>query len=222
MPEPGALTSISSLKAELKTGETGMELNVALPTSFRTAGLQYRLTIGHEIVLVENKEATDGKTLNGTKASLTRNAGEGSKEENHPAGSTVFNFWTKEMLEKYVEQKLTSEAWKLCSALGFENSWVEFEAGHRLPEYRKDVLGCVELRGIIKGGASATSAFTLPVGYRPPAAQTDLEFNGNCGVGNLPCGISVASSGTVAPSNTVTGGEVNKWVYLNGVRFSTV
>ena len=57
-------------------------------------------------------------------------------------------------------------AWKTPT---FTNSWVNFGASptYELAGYALDNDGYVHLKGLIKTGATATSAFTLPVGYRP-------------------------------------------------------
>lgn len=50
--------------------------------------------------------------------------------------------------------------------LSLTNSWVAFGAPYATPGYRKDALGFVHLRGIVKNGSSNASIATLPVGYR--------------------------------------------------------
>jgi|KBSMisStaDraftv2_1062788.scaffolds.fasta_scaffold780071_1 hypothetical protein len=47
------------------------------------------------------------------------------------------------------------------------NSWVAFSAGNPPLQYRK-IGDTVQLRGLIKGGASGPTITTLPAGYRPP------------------------------------------------------
>ncbi len=103
--------------------------------------------------------------------------------------------------------------WKPVLALGYEHGWKELEAG-RLPEYRKDILGNVELQGIVSAGESGKSAFTLPVGYRPLTVRKAfiVQANGNTGI------ITVESTGVVVPLNL--GGEVTVYTYLDAVRFS--
>lgn len=108
-----------------------------------------------------------------------------------------------------------NEAWKLCSALGFKNAWEAYEAGARLPEYRKDRLGYVHLRGIIKAGTTGTAAFELPVGWRPKAGDLSFPVNAAGSTGN----IGVASNGLVTPNNV--GGETKTYTYLDPVTFST-
>jgi hypothetical protein len=75
----------------------------------------------------------------------------------------------------------------------FTNSWVNFGGSAQVAQYRK-VGDVVEVRGVIKTGALGNSAFTLPVGYRPPAAMSfATDANGAYGR------VTVATTGTVTP-----------------------
>lgn len=97
LPTPGSVTAISTLKNELKKGETTFELETGLAAYFETAESQFRLVCGHEILLVTKVESA------GKKLTVTRNVGENSKEEDHPAKANVFNFVPREGLEKWVK-----------------------------------------------------------------------------------------------------------------------
>ncbi len=108
-----------------------------------------------------------------------------------------------------------NEAWKLCSALGFKNAWEAYEAGARLPEYRKDRLGYVHLRGIIKAGETGKAAFELPVGWRPKAGDLAFPVNASGSTGY----VDVTAGGLVVPFSI--GGEVKGYTYLDPVSFST-
>ncbi len=68
-------------------------------------------------------------------------------------------------------QLAPSEAWHTVGNAGepaFQNGWVNYAPG-TWPSVRfyKDNLGIVHLSGLTVGGASATTIFTLPAGYRP-------------------------------------------------------
>lgn len=66
------------------------------------------------------------------------------------------------------------EGWHNIGAAGepaFQNGWVNYGGVYAAVGFRKDPLGKVQLRGLVKTGASGTVAFTLPVGYRPPASM---------------------------------------------------
>ncbi len=104
LPSLGIVTAISTLKNELKKGETTLELEAGLPAEpFEKAEYQFRLVIGHEQVLVT---AISGS---GKKLTVTRNVGENSVEEDHPAKANVFNFLTKEAIEKFVKEQPSGE-----------------------------------------------------------------------------------------------------------------
>lgn len=63
----------------------------------------------------------------------------------------------------------TTTPWTAVTA--FLNGWVNFGGADQVAQYRKDSLGQVHVRGIIKNGTIGLAAFTLPVGYRPLATQ---------------------------------------------------
>lgn len=130
LPEVSSVTAISTLKAELKKGETTFELEVGLPARFETAGTQSRIVIGHEILLVTKVEGS------GKKLTVTRNVGENSKEEDHPIHSNVFNFVPREAIEAYVaENPVRAEAtFKTASIANgaLEEGTITLAKGYRL------------------------------------------------------------------------------------------
>lgn len=93
----------------------------------------------------------------------------------------------------------------------FTNSWVSYGAGYT-PQYRK-VGDEVQMRGLMKLGSISVAAFTLPVGFRPAYEETFPQMsNGAFGA------VSVAVSGVVTPQPPTN----TAYVYLSGIRFSTV
>lgn len=85
----------------------------------------------------------------------------------------------------------------------FTNGWGPLTASE-LVSYGKDAAGFVHLRGRIRGTTLATSAFTLPDGFRP--ATSESFGAGGIGGGNsLPCVVGISTGGTVTPG--VTGGD---------------
>jgi hypothetical protein len=60
--------------------------------------------------------------------------------------------------------KLDKTAW---TAVTYQNSWVDYSTASYGPTQVRRVGDWVEGRGLIKGGADATVAFTLDVGLRP-------------------------------------------------------
>jgi len=99
----------------------------------------------------------------------------------------------------------------------FTNSWVNFTTTD-FAYFYKD-RDRVYMGGIIKSGASGASAFTLPVGYRPPSnSHPDVVALG--GPSATPCFVTIDPSGTVTPNNTAGGvSNVTAFVYLDGVSF---
>jgi hypothetical protein len=91
------------------------------------------------------------------------------------------------------------------------NSWVTYDSA-RPPYYYED-RDRVFLGGVISGGASITTAFTLPAGFRPIG---DVEVPVIASGGQAS--ISILSTGAVRPVNGPAS-AVATWVYLDGVSF---
>ena len=101
-------------------------------------------------------------------------------------------------LEDYLAS-LQPTAW---TAVTFLNSWVNYGAPQQIAQYRKKG-DLVQVRGQIKGGASGTRAFTLPVGFRPPANQSYAAagYTGaTANVANIACN----ADGGVFPTSATT------------------
>jgi len=83
----------------------------------------------------------------------------------------------------------------------FQNSWANTGSGDPLC-FRKTPEGKVYIRGSIVGGASATTAFTLPVGYRPASRAGNPPFLNPLLVTNGVAGgyLAVYSDGRVQPN----------------------
>ncbi len=78
----------------------------------------------------------------------------------------------------------------------FQNGWTNFGAPYATAGYRKDALGVVWIKGLVKG-SSPNAIFTLPAGYRP--AETK-HFAVESSVGTPPLGvIYIRSDGVVWP-----------------------
>lgn len=72
------------------------------------------------------------------------------------------------------------EGWTAVSA--FTNSWANQGGGFPEAKYRKSVDGThVEMTGMVTGGASGSSPFTLPAGYRPTTARYMVCANASSG-----------------------------------------
>jgi hypothetical protein len=90
------------------------------------------------------------------------------------------------------------------------NSWTNIGGGYETTAYLKDGLGFVHLKGVISGGATATTAYVLPAGYRP-GAKTFVSGTNNAGtsssvqidtVGNVL--VVIASAGTAVGLSGIT------------------
>ena len=91
----------------------------------------------------------------------------------------------------------------------FQNSWVNFGGTNASASYYKDPFGRVYLKGTIKTGASGTTAFTLPAGYRPQEAEIfPVVANGAFGL------VTVNPDGTVS----ITTGS-STYTTLSGISF---
>lgn len=77
------------------------------------------------------------------------------------------------------------------TAPSLTNGWLNWGAPYQFAQYRR-VGDEVQLRGVIKSGTIGQSAFTLPVGFRPPAnTQFAVETNNTHGC------IDIKSAGDV-------------------------
>jgi hypothetical protein len=98
-----------------------------------------------------------------------------------------------------------------ASGPAFLNSWSNYSTGWQSAAFYCDAPGWVTLLGQVKGGASGTSAFQLPTGFRPASnIQFPCMFNNAFGY------VSVDSQfGYV----NVTGSGTATFATLNGIRF---
>lgn len=106
----------------------------------------------------------------------------------------------------------TIQAWQAPS---FQNSWVNYGTPYRDAGYWKDPFGVVHLRGVIKDGTLAATAFTLPSGYRPTDTCLFLLKSQGAGIGRA----SIGNDGQVNIAD-VTGGA-NTLMALDGITFRT-
>lgn len=86
------------------------------------------------------------------------------------------------------------------------NAWANVGAGNEPAGYLKDPLGFVHLRGLVIGGANATVAFVLPVGFRPAAqAQYSAAPGGGIGLVLFAANGNVTINWTVAANMSFAG-----------------
>lgn len=107
-------------------------------------------------------------------------------------------------------------AWtKVAGGVGFTNSWTDFDATettYHQAAYCQDFLGFVHLRGLIKSGTIATTAFTLPAGLGPLKQKLYIVDDG----ANTGQVLEITAAGGVLP---LTGN--NAFFSLEGVTFDT-
>lgn len=103
-------------------------------------------------------------------------------------------------------------AWKTISSLGYTNGWADYDTVVWLPEYRKDAMGYVHLRGLIKNGTSNAVAFTMPVGYRPLRQELFTTWAGGAAARS-----DMQSDGGFLPLQQAPTGSTNAYVQLSGL-----
>jgi hypothetical protein len=82
------------------------------------------------------------------------------------------NFVTREQMAVFVVRATVPEPFHIVGNTGepaFQNGWTNFGVGVSTGGFYIDPASVVHLKGILNGGTSGTTAFTLPVGYRPSA-----------------------------------------------------
>jgi len=109
------------------------------------------------------------------------------------------------------------DIWHSVGAAGepaFQNSWANLALPSPPLRFRKDPTGRVYITGVVTGGANGTVIFTLPAGYRPPAAYSytldNLQTNGTAGTW----------IGVVGSSGAVQGNFTGATLYID-VSFDT-
>jgi hypothetical protein len=98
----------------------------------------------------------------------------------------------------------------------FQNSWRAFAAGWSTPGYRK-IGDIVYLRGMVTGGTSPSTAFTLPAGYIPPNNIVAVVLGDNPTTANGRVDINAPSGNVVIQSGPSSSAG---FVSLDGVQFS--
>lgn len=119
----------------------------------------------------------------------------------------------------YLATPAALDGWHVVGAAGeppFTNGWVNYGGGYGSVSFRKFPDGIVRVKGAVKNGPINSSAFTLPVGYRPPNAR---YFPAQSQTGGTPVagGVYVDVDGTVSPYQAGT----NAFLSLDSVSFDT-
>lgn len=87
-----------------------------------------------------------------------------------------------------------------------------------VPQFGKDALGIVHLRGVVGSVTLGTPIFTLPSGFRPPQAETFPAIGGF----SSHCEVDISASGLVTPFGPGGAAPCNPLlITLDGITFST-
>lgn len=92
---------------------------------------------------------------------------------------------------------MAGEDWHYVGEAGepaFQNSWAN-DSTFPMMAFRLREAGIVDIQGVVIGGSSGTTIFTLPAGYRPASPVYYQAYGGTAAGGAL---IQVGSDGTVA------------------------
>ena len=79
---------------------------------------------------------------------------------------------TRQQMAVFLVKGIFPEPFHIVGDTGeppFENGWTNFGGGRTTVGFYIDTTNVVHLKGSLTGGTSATTAFTLPAGYRPSA-----------------------------------------------------
>jgi S-layer homology domain len=124
-------------------------------------------------------------------------------------------------LVKAMDAIMQPEAFHVVGTAGepqFQNGWGNFGSGTwESAGFFKDALGIVHLKGTLSGiGNNATTAFTLPAGYRP-AKRLFLPAAGSGGSGPIAAKLVILPDGQLQPA--WEGPSVQVEVGLDGLSF---
>jgi hypothetical protein len=123
---------------------------------------------------------------------------------------------TIQSLQQILEPFAQPEDWQ---SLSLYSDWTRSQAGLEGPQFVKDPLGYVLLRGWAKTAAGASSTIaTLPKNYRP---RNRLSFACACisGVSNTFCRVDVYPDGVVSFASPAVG--AGSEISLSNIRFDT-
>lgn len=105
-------------------------------------------------------------------------------------GAIIDEPWVDAVTNTIIELQTAALA-GVWTAPVLSGTWLNFGGIYQIAQYRK-IGDVVELRGVVKSGAASSSVFTLPAGFRPPAANQFATVAGGA-FGYITC----RSDGTV-------------------------
>lgn len=113
---------------------------------------------------------------------------------------------------------LAPSAWTYVNIAGgaapaFNSPWVNYQQGWQLLRFRREGGDVCRIEGLVGGGNSGSTIFTLPLGFRPALS---VRFGG---VASMTSGGGFATNLDVNPNGTVT---ISSWGGTNPVAAGTV
>ena len=118
-----------------------------------------------------------------------------------------------ESLQARLDALEAPPAW---TAVTFEANWADKGSGHETVAYWKDAHGFVHLKGLAQlepPGASDSTIFTLPVGYRPSNHQVLPAIE----AGNTEVPVTIGNDGRVHTTDATLAPP--SWLSLAGMSF---
>ncbi len=112
--------------------------------------------------------------------------------------------------------QIKDDIWHEVGAAGepaFANNWVNYGSGFTTAAFRKDSMGFVHLKGLVKTGTVNTTIFTLPAGYRP-ALTSMFVCVGNTGSAEVSTRNNITNVGAVRNNSSL-----NAYLSLDGITF---
>lgn len=155
-----------------------------LSDDFRQYRLTYGVAVGDVVRVLRQSDGWLAMTLESGRP-LRATAG----QEDVDAALTAALEGADTAAAAAIRAALTPEAPHFVGTAGepaFQNSWVNFDAGASRRAAFYKAFGRVWLEGCVRGGATGTTIFTLPAGYRPvspagTASSFGVDSNGAFG-----------------------------------------
>ena len=116
----------------------------------------------------------------------------------HPVSSV----WAHSLTKTDIDALAAASAATAWTAVTYVNSWANVP-GNQGAQYRKRDDD-VTVRGLTRSGSSGTVAFTLPVGFRPPANNSFTQLGGTGVVTNQNAQVATNGEVTISYSGGLT------------------
>ena len=155
----------------------------------------------NQVTGADVKESSLGKVPSAANADHATSADSATNATNATNAATAANANLLQGNAASVFAPRAQEAVHLIGTSGnpaFQNGWANFGGGFSFAGFWKDSFGVVHLQGTFSGGAAGTTAFTLPVGYRPAQALFMTVATG----ATSSAFVYILTTGEVAPQNS--------------------